>query len=443
MNERFVLTDNAIRSALTPPAAIKAPLGLAAAIRREVDVTPQRHRPLLVRLMQPVDRPIRLLAIAAALVLLAVLALLIAGSRRPIVPLAVDESMFRGGPARLGVVAGPGPKTGATVAWDRPVAGAIIANMPAIVDGVVYIADGSGAVTALGAARGEQLWAVKLGSPVNTSPAVASGFVIVGDDAGDVVALDVTNGAQRWVAHTTGSIRSSPAISEGVVYVGSEDGFLYAIDLADGRQRWTVDLGGAITRSPAVDGGLVFVGADGGRFRAVDASTGKVAWGRMLDSGQVATPAVRDGVVLVTSGLGVAGAAHALYGLDARTGVTLWTWPSPSGQEVYVGGFDKDLAVVISADGNVYALETHPGSAAPTLRWPFKTGGPVGSAVAIAGGVVYVAGGDRTVYALDEQTGTQIWAQPVSGQPGAIGVVGERLYVATDLGRVIAIGGAP
>ncbi|HEY4227576.1 MAG TPA: PQQ-binding-like beta-propeller repeat protein [Candidatus Limnocylindrales bacterium] len=439
MNERHVLSDSAIRSALTPPATVQAPLDLAGAIRSAIDGTPQRRQPFLVRALPPSSRPLRLLAIAAALVLLALIALLIAGSQRPAITLSIDESMFRGGPARLGVVAGPGPKTGAKIAWDQPVGGPIIGNMLAVVDGVVYVADGSGGVSAFNATDGAQLWAVNLGSPANTSPAVAAGLVVVGDDAGDVVALDAGTGGVRWKAHTNGAVRSSPAIVDGVIYVGSQDGSLYAFDLADGRRRWPpVDVGGPITRSPAVDDGIVFVGAASGRLTAIG-STGNGVWQLQLDPGDIATPAVHDGLVLAAGGLGVASGPHWLYGLDASTRVVRWKWAAPSGQEVYDGGIDGNLAIVLSADGNVYALALPAGSGEPTLRWSFKTGGPVGSAPAIAGGVVYVSGGDRTVYAVDEQTGAGIWAQVVSGQPGAIAVVGENLYVATDLGRVICI----
>ena len=130
---------------------------------------------------------------------------------------------------------------------------------------------------------------------------------------------------------------------------------------------------------------------------------------------------------------------HQLYALDASSGHVRWTWAAPSGKELYVGGVDGSLAIVHSADHNVHALTLPPDSIQPTLLWTFTSGGPVGSAPAIAGGVVYIAGGDRTVYAVNEQTGKRIWAQAVSGNPGAIGVVGDSLYVATDLGRVIAI----
>jgi outer membrane protein assembly factor BamB len=54
-----------------------------------------------------------------------------------------------------------------------------------------------------------------------------------------------------------------------------------------------------------------------------------------------------------------------------------------------------------------------------------------------------IAGGDRAVYAVDAHTGAQRWRQAVTGQPGAIAVVGDRLYIGTDLGKVVAIGEMP
>jgi len=445
MNERSVLTDAAIRSALTPPQTVRAPMDLAIAIRSAIDVTPQQRRPFLTRLVPQARGPIRLVALAVVVAVLILIALLFAvGRQQPVLEGGiVDEAMFRGGPARTGVVVGPGPTNSHHIAWDQKIGGPVIANMPAIVAGVVYVADGIGGVTSFAALDGRHLWTHEIGSPANTSPAVGGGFVVVGDEAGDVVALDVATGDQKWTQPTGGSIRSSPAIVDGIVFVGSEDGFLYAFDLADGHPRWKFDASGPITRSPAVEHGVVFTGAGGGLFSAVDAANGSQKWQAHLGPGQIATPAVRDGVVLATSGIDQATAPHVLFGLDAATGQVLWRWPSPSDAAVYVGSFDDGLVITTSADGNVSALAVAAGSVDPTPRWSFLTHAPIGNAAAIAGGVLYVAGGDRTIYAIDEATGQALWSQPVTGQPGAVGVVGNRLYVATDLGRVIAIGGTP
>ncbi len=446
MNERYVLTDDAIRSALTPAMNVRAPMDLGASIRAAIETTTQQRPSFAARLLAPVARSVRILALAAAIALLAIVGMLIAiGQQRPApLNLAVDAPMFRGGPARTNVVLGPGPSGQPTILWDQPVGGPISNNMPAIVGGIVYVADGNGGVSIFRAADGNPGWSKQLPSAINTSPAVAGGLVIVAQADGTIVALDQATGINRWTVKTAGTVRSSPAVADGIVYLGDENGFLYAFDLATGKQPWLPYFaGGDITRSPAVSGGLVYVGADGGLLSAVDVKTGMQAWRQSLGAGQIPTPSVRDGLVRVASGADDADAQHSVFAVDAKTGDKLASWPSPSGQDLYVGAFDKGLVLVESLDGFVYAVDVGSGGTSLTERWKFKTGGPVGSATAIAAGVAYIAGGDRTVYAVTEWTGDLLWKVTVTGQPGAIAIVGDRVYVATDLGRVIAIGNTP
>src|SRR6266478_2062302 len=45
-----------------------------------------------------------------------------------------------------------------------------------------------------------------------------------------------------------------------------------------------------------------------------------------------------------------------------------------------------------------------------SLLWSFKTGQPVRSSAAIAGGRVYVGSNDANVYCLDLTDGKQVWA---------------------------------
>jgi outer membrane protein assembly factor BamB len=76
------------------------------------------------------------------------------------------------------------------------------------------------------------------------------------------------------------------------------------------------------------------------------------------------------------------------------------------------------------------------------LQWTFDAHGTLGSVDALAGGVLYVARGDRAVHAVDARTGTQLWRLAVTGQPGAIAVVGDRVYLGTNLGKVVTLGDA-
>jgi outer membrane protein assembly factor BamB len=380
--------------------------------------------------------------VVAIVGLLLLIGLLLAvGSRRP-VRLAVvsDVAMYHGGPGRTGVVAGPGPIARPAIAWQASVGGPIAGNMPAVIAGVVYVADGGGGVEAYEAATGSVRWKVSLGNPVNTSPAIGGGLLVVGDGAGDVVALDIRDGSRRWIYSTAGEVRSSAAIVDGVVYVGSADGNLYALNLTTGEKRWAFDAGGAVTRSPAVDAGIVYVGAAGGTLSAVDITSGRLRWQRALGPGQIAAPAVANGLVVAASGLDDLTAPHSLFVLDALSGDVRQRFSAPPGELLVIAALADGSVFVAGGDGYVYAVDLGTGA----LLWTFDGHGSLGaqheSVDALAGATLYVAGGDQAVYSVDAHTGTQVWRQEVTGQPDGIAVVGDRAYIGTNLGTVVAIG---
>ena len=51
-----------------------------------------------------------------------------------------------------------------------------------------------------------------------------------------------------------------------------------------------------------------------------------------------------------------------------------------------------------------------------SVKWSFKTGGPIFASPAISDGVVYIGSGDGVLYAVDETTGTQKWKTATRGQ---------------------------
>jgi outer membrane protein assembly factor BamB len=74
----------------------------------------------------------------------------------------------------------------------------------------------------------------------------------------------------------------------------------------------------------------------------------------------------------------------------------------------------------------------------PRLLWSYAVGGPIASSAAIAGGVVYVAGGDGDLVALDLASGTLRWKYATGNLIGESSptVSGDAVYVG-DLGGVL------
>jgi quinohemoprotein ethanol dehydrogenase len=135
---------------------------------------------------------------------------------------------------------------------------------PVMLDGVLYTSGNFGAVYALDAATGRELWKYDPG---------------VDGQYGRYACCDAVN---RGVA-----------VSKGRVYVAALDGFLHAIDAATGKRVWKVDTlpvrsskaPYTVTGAPVIAGNLILIGAGGGDFRgmrgyvaAFDVETGKLQW---------------------------------------------------------------------------------------------------------------------------------------------------------------------
>lgn len=84
-------------------------------------------------------------------------------------------------------------------------------------------------------------------------------------------------------------------------------------------------------------------------------------------------------------------------------------WKFPTGSFVYSSPAVADgLVFVASYDTNVYAIDEYSGQ----QKWAFSTGSVLFSSPAVANGVVYVGSRNGGVmYALNEQTGSEIWGR--------------------------------
>jgi outer membrane protein assembly factor BamB len=285
-----------------------------------------------------------------------------------------DFAMYRGNPARTGELPGPGPDP----------------NEPIV-----------------------ELWSFETGSYFNSSPTVADGTVYIGNGA-NIYAIDATSGQVNWSAEVSPG-ESPPTVVDGVVYVGSYNG-LYALDAATGEQKWfSGDDYGSIESSPAVVDGVIYAGGHLGLV-ALDASSGNLIW--FLDPfglsiGEAgSSPAVVDGVVYVAEN------SLQLHALDAATGQPHWTFEAGDWNNDYLSApavSDGMVYVINNFDYQLYAVNAASGQQAWTVdvTGRLESGrSSSDSALAVAGGVVYAAGGSDSLYALDATTGQQRWVFP-------------------------------
>ena len=288
----------------------------------------------------------------------------------------------------------------------------------------------------------------------------------------DTVVVKKANG-QRWWELRIGQMFGDILMQEDLVLAGTEEGLLYALNLEGGQRiRWSHDAGAPIRSTPAVCGGTVLVATQNGDLIGLDRATGKQKWRTSLNQGEprsfllFSDPVIENGKVFIGS------ATRELYCVEASSGKLLWKtaasdWirsrPLVLGDRIYVAALDGSVTALcfdersvrqlwttqaghhqIFADlsGNengilassselyLYSLNPHNGK----IQWRHSLiectydngervmadivagGGDFQSPPTVSNGKVLVGTPSRFVFAVDAETGQEIWRFETSGQ---------------------------
>jgi len=108
-----------------------------------------------------------------------------------------------------------------------------VLGTPVVYDGKVYCVigqdpehgEGVGNMVCLDE-NGKQLWHYQKINRSLSTPAIVDGLVFIADFSGFVYCLDANTGKEYWVHDTKGHIWSSPLVADGKVYIGNEDGYM-------------------------------------------------------------------------------------------------------------------------------------------------------------------------------------------------------------------------
>jgi outer membrane protein assembly factor BamB len=303
------------------------------------------------------------------------------------------------------------------VVWSRGL-GTLI-EFPAVVkDGVAYIANARGTVSALDMRNGKVIW--QHDTPhgkMASSPAVWRNQIVVHGMDGNVYVLRRSDGHLLWHYSAGSPVESSPVVIEGVDVFGAWNGTITALDLRTHKVRWRRSGGCKVTSSAALAGSTLYVGDYCGRLLALRVGNGTLRWSRSVNGRVYGTPAVDAGRVFVPSSTGGSLTAFSTKGR--------FLWRRSTGSYVYSSPAVADGRVFFgSYNGVFYALRARDGA---TL-WAHGTGGPISGAATVVDGVAYAGSFAHRIIGVDTRSGRIVLNFP-HGEYVPVSGAGNRLLL--------------
>ena len=378
-----------------------------------------------------------------------------------------EAGMFGNTPSRnmvsdaTGVPDSWDPKTGVNILWTQPV-GSQAYGGPTVGNGKVYVGtnnegvrnpayDGDkGVLMAFDATTGEFVWQMvhdKLSAGrVNDWPlqGVCSTAFVDGDrvwyvsNQAHVICLDangLANGNDGPFTGETGTGPTDGDILWSYDMIGELDVFPH--NLATGSPLIIGDMLYTVTSNGVDEGHVNIPSPFSPHMIALDKNTGELIWentdvGEGILHGSWTNPAYAE--INGTGQIVVAGANGIIYGLDATTGETIWTFDcNPKDAEWILGGrgtrnnilatpviYNDRVYVGVGQDpehgeapGHFYAIDaTGTGDVTDTHKVWSRDGDDfyrTMSTAAIADGVLYISSLSGFLHALDVDTGEEFW----------------------------------
>jgi outer membrane protein assembly factor BamB len=231
---------------------------------------------------------------------------------------------------------------------------------------------------------------------------------------------------------------SPPTATGGTIYVNGYSTF-YAVSSQDGTVKWSAPNRGSVNSSPAVTPTAVYV-TDACQAFALSPLNGSVIWNTTSSCGGIGgrTPVFYNSRVYIRDN-DIGNVA-----LDAGTGIPVAEIP-PGPAPAFHGSTGFFLNVITST------LEARDISSG-TMKWSFTGDGSLVSPPLVVNGFVYIASSSGKLFAVDENTGANVWTgtvgapvirpNEISGPLTGLGA-GEGLIVVPATNLVVAYEAAP
>jgi outer membrane protein assembly factor BamB len=239
--------------------------------------------------------------------------------------------------------------------------------------------------------------------------------------------VGAATGKKRWTFDAGADIASAANFFGDTVLFGSGDETLFCLS-RDGKPKpaWTFKVpGGPVKGSPAIAAQRTFAAGCDSALHVLDVVTGKeLASISLGDGAQVAASAAVHGHFLYVGTMG-----HEVLAVDWKKGEVAWRFKPAARDNQFTGAVavTDDLVLAGCKNKRVYALDRNTGREV----WNYTTGGDVESAPVVVGQRAIVGSKDGNLYVLDLAKGSETQPPIALGGPIIAGpaVAGGRVVI--------------
>ena len=244
-------------------------------------------------------------------------------------------------------------------------------------------------------------------------------------------------------------IAAAPIVADGRIFTIDALSGLVATSTS-GARLWAVDLtpqfdkGGKVSGGGlAYGGGTVFAATGYGEVVALNPASGAIIWRQRFDNPVMGAPTVDGGVVYVSARDGSA------FALTADAGRILWDIPGTPGSAGMVGAAGPAIAdttiLFPTAGGEVTAIMKDGSAriwqssvAGRRLGRVYASIADVTADPVVVGATTYVGTSAGRTFAINTETGQQIWTA-AEGALGPVLAVGGSVFIVNDEARLVRL----
>ncbi len=247
---------------------------------------------------------------------------------------------------------------------------------------------------------------------------------------------------------------ATPIVADNTVFGMDTNAIVTAFDIQDGKKLWSRKLKPQLRQDKDISlkgtglayyNGTVYAVTGFGGVFALDKNNGAVKWSYFSPTPIRVAPQVGNGKVFIQT------INNVLYALDAKDGHEIWRYAAPSQDTVKVGGavaaysVSADVLIAGFSNGELRALKASTGSplwgdylVSSRKNNSLDAISTISANPVISGDIVFAAGNNDLLVAIDLRTGQRIWERQIGSTNQPI-LAGKYLFLLANDNQLMAI----